>query len=43
MASSGNTVPVDSKNPKATTTAENGDNWKSIGELAASLVRGMAK
>jgi hypothetical protein len=43
MAKSINTVPVSSKDTKVTTTVEAGDSWKSIGELAASLVRGAAK
>lgn len=38
-----NTVPVSSKDTKLTTTVIAVGSWKSIGELAASMMRGTVK
>lgn len=43
MAKQVTVVPFGSKDGKVTTVGEAADSWKSIGELAASIVRGTAK
>lgn len=43
MAQLVKTLPVSSKDTKATAILQAGDSWKSIGEFAACIMRGTAK